>query len=80
MFEVREGLPLVDVLNQASVFLGSIAALSHQSAENIEHGTPDAMLLYAQADLIEMADACVMAVLSALSRDSEFAGRKGGAA
>lgn len=80
MFELRAGLPLAEVLNQASVLMGSIAALSHQCAENIEHGTPDAALLYAQADLIEMADACILSVLAALSGGGEVSGKKGGAA
>lgn len=58
-FEVREGLSVYDLLEQANCYLSTAETLTYRVAESIDNETPDVVLCYATSVQLELAIACV---------------------
>ncbi len=63
LFDVREGVPALQSLEQASGFLMSVYQMLQDTAEE-----PNADVIYGAAHLVEMAKAVINSVASGLAR------------
>lgn len=66
LFEVRAGLPVGDVLEQASCFISAAQAMANQCAELSERGESCAQFAYSADYLLDMASGCVHSALCGL--------------
>lgn len=64
LFDVREGVPIPDALNQASCFLASAKTAAYEADENADFG-------YAAAYLIELAKALVDSAIESIAGASK---------
>ncbi|MCX9155878.1 hypothetical protein OPU71_07015 [Niveibacterium sp. 24ML] len=70
-FEVRDGLPVHDLLEQAYCYLSTAETLTYRVVESIENEAPDAVFCYATSVQLELASACVYAAIKGTTTGRE---------